>query len=68
MRTMPLTPPLTAFERSVQTAFQLVQIPDAGPTRPTLNLVQGQQFFDLRLGKPVWWTGTRWVDAVGSPV
>ncbi len=25
-------------------------------------------YFDTTLGKPIWWTGTKWVDAVGVDV
>lgn len=25
-------------------------------------------YFDQELGKPIWWDGTRWVDAMGQPV
>ncbi len=37
--------------------------------RPALNATDaGFQFFDTTLGKPVWWNGSRWVDATGQPV
>lgn len=28
----------------------------------------GSQFFRTDLGKPIWWNGTSWVDATGTPV
>lgn len=28
----------------------------------------GFQYFDTTLGKPIYWTGTKWVDALGNPV
>ena len=28
----------------------------------------GFQFFDTTLNKPIWWTGTKWVDATGADV
>lgn len=28
----------------------------------------GSQFFRTDLGKPIWWTGTKWVDATGADV
>ena len=34
------------------------------PSTPTL----GQSYFDQTLGKPIWWSGTAWVDATGAPV
>lgn len=30
--------------------------------------VTGVPFFDTTLGKPIWWNGTAWVDATGTPV
>jgi hypothetical protein len=29
---------------------------------------KGLQFFDIDLSKPIWWTGTAWVDATGTEV
>lgn len=31
------------------------------------NPVTGLVYFDTTLSKPVWWSGTRWNDANGSP-
>ncbi len=25
-----------------------------------------QSYFDIEVGKPVWWNGTHWVDATGT--
>lgn len=33
--------------------------------RPTSSVV-GQSYFDTTLGRPIWWDGTRFVDATGS--
>lgn len=30
------------------------------------NAIIGQPFFDRSLNKPIWWTGTKWVDATGA--
>lgn len=35
--------------------------------RPT-NVNIGFQYFDININKPIWWTGTKWVDAVGTDV
>lgn len=35
--------------------------------RPTIRCV-GMQYFDTTLGYPIWWDGTQWVDAAGTPV
>jgi hypothetical protein len=42
-------------------------VPPSGTTaeRPTVTLI-GFIYFDTDLGKPVWWTGTKWVDAAGA--
>ena len=32
------------------------------------SLMKGFQFFDTSLGKPIWWDGVNWVDAVGNRV
>lgn len=36
-------------------------------SRPS-NIQKGFQFFDTTLNKPIWWTGTKWVDATGADV
>lgn len=51
-----------------------VAFPNKGatPTRPILTIDQrGVMFFDTTLaaaGKPIWWTGTQWVDYSGASV
>ena len=39
----------------------------SGTDRPT-NVEKGFCFFDTNLNKPIWWTGTKWVDANGADV
>ena len=34
--------------------------------RPTNNIKEGFQYFDTILGKPIYWNGTKWVDAEGN--
>jgi hypothetical protein len=45
---------------------------DVSANRPTLTSIDiGVMFFDTTLaanGKPIWWTGTVWVDALGASV
>lgn len=36
--------------------------------RPSTSLVKGRSVFDETLGKPIWWNGTAWVDAMGTVV
>jgi hypothetical protein len=47
-------------------------IKDTTANRPTLGTADvGYQYFDTTLdadGKPIWWTGTAWVDATGATV
>ena len=49
---------------------QATATPDYGTTaqRPTANQQIGQQFFDTTLGYPIWWNGTKWVNASGTVV
>lgn len=43
---------------------------DSGTTadRPTRGLWAGRPYFDTTLGKPIWYSGTGWVDATGAAV
>jgi len=45
-------------------------VPASGATnqRPTAKLQVGQQFFDTTLNLPIWWTGTKWINASGTAV
>jgi hypothetical protein len=36
--------------------------------RPAVGLTIGQQYFDTTLGIPVWYNGTKWVNASGTIV
>jgi len=49
---------------------QALAIPNYGATtqRPITKLLIGQQFFDTTLGYPIWWNGTKWVNASGTGV
>jgi hypothetical protein len=41
-----------------------------GSTRPSFGqgTRAGYVFFDTSIGKPIWWTGTDWIDATGATV
>ena len=43
--------------------------PPSGTTaeRPVIDIV-GFYYFDTTLGKPIFWSGTNWVDATGTAV
>ena len=49
---------------------QALATPDYCTTtqRPTVKQLIGQQFFDTTLGIPIWWAGTKWVNASGATV
>ena len=49
---------------------QATATPDYGKTtqRPTANQQIGQFYFDTTLGYPIWWNGTKWVNASGTVV
>ena len=36
-------------------------------SRPT-NINQGYCYYDTTLNKPIWWTGSKWIDATGTNV
>ncbi len=39
-----------------------------GNTSQRPEKVLGREYFDTTLNKPIWWTGTNWVDATGATV
>jgi len=49
---------------------QATATPDYGTTvnRPTANQQIGQIYFDTTLDIPIWWNGTKWVNASGTSV
>ena len=61
---------LRLYFNQVDSFTQAISIPDVGATtqRPTKNLLVGQQFFDTTLTLPIWWTGTKWINASGTAV
>ncbi len=48
----------------------LTALTSSGTTadRPTVFLFVGRTYFDTTLGKPIWYNGTGWIDAAGTPV
>jgi hypothetical protein len=61
---------LRLYFNQIDNFTQAVAIPNSGTTtqRPTANLQVGQQFFDTTLVLPIWWTGTKWINASGTAV
>ena len=43
------------------------QLTGASDSRPT-GIAEGFQYIDTTLNKPIWWTGSAWVDATGATV
>lgn len=63
---------MSASETNI-TNGQILQIVigNASNYRPSLSNSQrdiGFMYFDTTLGKPVWWTGSKWVDGTGASV
>jgi hypothetical protein len=59
-----------SVNNQIQQAIITLSTPSAGDTasRPSTDLLVGQQYFDTDLGIPIWWNGTDWVDATGTVV
>lgn len=43
-------------------------VPARATAYRTVNAEPGSMFFDMTLGKPIWWTGSAWKDAAGTTV
>ena len=65
-----LTNALRLYFNQVDSFTQAISIPDSNTTtnRPADSLLIGQVFFDTTLGLPIWWTGSKWVNASGTAV
>lgn len=51
--------------------YKKIPINMSGSTaeRPTYNATDaGLMYYDTTLGKPIWWTGSAWIDATGASV
>jgi hypothetical protein len=55
----------SAFEINTDAGWSTPQVIRTG--RPA-NVLIGSQSFDTTLGIPIWWNGTSWVNATGTPV
>ena len=57
---------------NVQTITNITTLatPSSGTTaeRPTTDLQVGQFYFDTSITRPIWWTGTNWINAAGTVV
>lgn len=43
-------------------------MPNGTTEKRLSNPTVGMMYFDADLGKPIWWNGTKWVDAMGADV
>jgi hypothetical protein len=52
------------------TEITTLATPSSGTTaaRPTIDLQVGQFYFDTTITRPIWWTGTNWINAAGTVV
>ena len=67
--------PCIDIESTYGTHFALTKdISIAAPTiyaldkSPTKEFPIGFQYFNTTLNKPIWWTGTVWVDSTGAEI
>jgi hypothetical protein len=51
-------------------AINTLSTPSAGITaaRPSTGLQVGQFYFDTTINRPIWWTGSNWINAAGTVV
>jgi len=53
---------ICTYKHGLKTASITAERPDAK------EIKRGFQYFDVTLNKPIWWTGSKWVDATGADV
>lgn len=65
----PVTPYKNLTELTEEVSEIRQSIDRHSDTRPALTEDNvGYMMFDEVLGKPIWWNGASWVDALGNPV
>ena len=59
---------LRLYFNSIDSAIITLATPSAGTTaaRPSTGLQVGQFYFDTTINRPIWWTGTNWINAAGT--
>ena len=45
--------------------FRILNMPNYLTTQRPESVNKGFCYFDSTLNKPIWWTGTKWVDSIG---
>ena len=63
----PFDVPASAVVSNLRAGWRFAPAFGATAARPVKGLCPGVTFFDTTLNKPVWWTGSGWVDATGTP-
>ena len=38
------------------------------PDGNTISIPSGFEYFDITIGKPIWWNGANWIDANGNEI
>jgi hypothetical protein len=61
---------LRVYFTQIDNLTQIITGDVSGSTkdRPGTNLYIGYPYFDTTLGIPIWWNGTKWVNASGTGV
>lgn len=59
--------PWTAWFQQIFTVCFALQQSGTTAQRPTDTLWIGRPYFDTTLGYPIWYDGSQWIDATGSP-
>lgn len=57
----------TVFNNIVDEVNSLSTKSGTTSNRPT-GIEVGSCYFDSTIGKPIWWNGSKWIDAVGADV
>lgn len=66
-------PQIAHILKASSNTINIKEFPTVGGTnaRPTVGMTPntiGFRYFDTTIGKPIYWTGTKWVDATGADV
>lgn len=58
------------LDLAIQTLYRQQQaaVRSGGTSERPSNVQTGFMYFDTTLGKPIWYSGSAWVDAVGTSV
>lgn len=57
---------IEGVNEDIQTLYNMFKNSGTSENRPTIRLFKGYQYFDTTLGKPIYWNGDSWIDALGT--